>query len=33
VVWCLTRPAHVNVQSVLLMPTDQASAHATYRRK
>ena len=31
--WCLTRPAHVNVQSVLLMPTDQAAAHALYRRK
>lgn len=33
VVWCVTRPAHVNVQSVLLMPTDQASAHAVHRRK
>lgn len=33
VVWCLTRPAHVNVQSMLLLPTDQASAHAIYRRK
>ena len=33
VVWCLTRPSHVNVQSVLLMPTDQASAHAVHRRK
>lgn len=33
VVWCLTRPEHVNVQSVLLMPTDQASAHAVNRRK
>jgi NADP-dependent 3-hydroxy acid dehydrogenase YdfG len=33
VVWCLTRPAHVNVQSVLIMPTDQASAHAVNRRK
>jgi 3-hydroxy acid dehydrogenase/malonic semialdehyde reductase len=32
VVWCLTRPEHVNVQSVLLMPTDQASAHAVHRR-
>jgi NADP-dependent 3-hydroxy acid dehydrogenase YdfG len=31
--WCLTRPAHVNVQSILLMPTDQAGAHALYRRK
>ncbi len=33
VVWCITRPEHVNVQSVLLMPTDQASAHAVNRRK
>jgi len=33
VLWCLTRPAHVNVQSVLIMPTDQASAHAVNRRK
>jgi 3-hydroxy acid dehydrogenase/malonic semialdehyde reductase len=33
VVWCLTRPAHVNVQSVMIMPTDQASAHAVNRRK
>jgi len=32
VVWCLTRPAHVNVQSVLILPTDQASAHAVHRR-
>jgi 3-hydroxy acid dehydrogenase/malonic semialdehyde reductase len=31
--WCVTRPPHVNVQSVLLMPTDQASAHALHRRK
>lgn len=33
VVWCLTRPPHVNVQSVLLLPTDQASAYAVNRRK
>ncbi len=33
VVWCVTRPQHVNVQSVLIMPTDQASAHAVNRRK
>ncbi|TMQ57192.1 MAG: SDR family NAD(P)-dependent oxidoreductase [Candidatus Eisenbacteria bacterium] len=32
VVWCLTRPPHVNVQSVLILPTDQASAHAVHRR-
>jgi 3-hydroxy acid dehydrogenase/malonic semialdehyde reductase len=33
VIWCVTRPPHVNVQSVLIMPTDQASAHAVNRRK
>ena len=33
VIWCLTRPPHVNVQSVLLLPTDQASAYAVNRRK
>jgi len=33
IVWCLTRPEHVNVQSVLIMPTDQASVHAVNRRK
>jgi len=33
VVWCVTRPRHVNVQSVLILPTDQASAHAVNRRK
>ena len=32
VVWAVTRPAHVNVQQILLMPTDQASAHAVHRR-
>lgn len=31
--WCVTRPAHVNVQSVLLLPTDQAGVHALHRRK
>jgi len=33
VAWCLSRPAHVNVQSILLMPTDQAAAYALHRRK
>jgi 3-hydroxy acid dehydrogenase/malonic semialdehyde reductase len=32
VVWAVTRPAHVNVQQILLMPTDQASALAVHRR-
>lgn len=30
--WCLTRPTHVNVQSMLLMPTDQAAPHLVHRR-
>lgn len=33
VVWAVTRPAHVNVQEILLMPTDQASAYAVHRRE
>jgi len=33
VVWCLTRPPHVNIQSLLILPTDQASAYAVNRRK
>ena len=32
VAWAVTRPAHVNVQQILLMPTDQASALALHRR-
>lgn len=32
-VWAVTRPTHVNVQSILLMPTDQASPHAIHRRR
>lgn len=31
--WCVTRPDHVNVQSILLLPTDQAAAHMVHRRK
>lgn len=33
VAWAVTRPAHVNVQEILLMPTDQASPHALHRRE
>ena len=32
VAWGVTRPPHVNVQQILLMPTDQASAYAVHRR-
>jgi len=33
IVWCVSRPAHVNIQTLLIMPTDQASALAVHRRK
>jgi 3-hydroxy acid dehydrogenase / malonic semialdehyde reductase len=33
VAWAVTRPPHVNVQEILLMPTDQASAYAVHRRE
>jgi len=32
IVWCTSRPPHVNVENVLLMPTDQASPGAVHRR-
>lgn len=32
VVWCLSRPLHVNVQSLVLFPTDQASVTLVHRR-
>jgi NADP-dependent 3-hydroxy acid dehydrogenase YdfG len=32
-VWAVTRPPHVNVQQILLLPTDQAGVHALHRRK
>lgn len=32
ILWSLDRPAHVNVQEILLMPTDQASARDVYRK-
>lgn len=31
IVWAATRPAHVNIQEVLVMPTDQAAATTVYR--
>ncbi len=31
IVWCLTRPAHVNVQELILFPTDQAAVGAVSR--
>ncbi|HWV78633.1 MAG TPA: SDR family NAD(P)-dependent oxidoreductase, partial [Isoptericola sp.] len=32
VAWIATRPAHVNVDQVLLMPRDQAAAQVVHRR-
>jgi len=32
VVWCATRPAHVNVSEVVVMPTAQASATLVHRK-
>lgn len=32
VTWAVTRPAHVNVEDMVLMPTDQASATRVHRR-
>ncbi len=32
VVWCVTRPPHVNVQELLLMPSDQAAVYASHAR-
>jgi NADP-dependent 3-hydroxy acid dehydrogenase YdfG len=32
VAWSVTRPQHVNIQQILLTPTDQASAYAVHRR-
>jgi serine 3-dehydrogenase len=32
VVWCATRPAHVNISAVHVMPTAQASATMTHRK-
>ena len=31
IVWCLTRPAHVNVQELILFPTDQAAVGSVSR--
>lgn len=31
--WCVTRPAHVNIQDIVLMPVDQASVTMVHRRQ
>jgi 3-hydroxy acid dehydrogenase/malonic semialdehyde reductase len=33
VVFCLTRPPHVNIQELTLLPTDQANALLVHRRE
>jgi serine 3-dehydrogenase len=33
VLWCATRPPHVNVDEVILMPTDQASVTMVHRHR
>lgn len=33
VLYCATRPAHVNISEVIIMPTDQAAATMVYRKK
>jgi NADP-dependent 3-hydroxy acid dehydrogenase YdfG len=32
-VWVASRPAHVNIDEMLIKPTDQAAMHKVYRRK
>jgi NADP-dependent 3-hydroxy acid dehydrogenase YdfG len=32
IVWCLERPAHVNIQELVIFPTDQASVGVVHRR-
>lgn len=32
IVWSLSRPAHVNIQEMVIFPTDQASVTQTFRR-
>ena len=32
ILWCCSRPAHVNVQELVLYPTDQAHVGMVHRR-
>jgi len=32
ILWCLQRPAHVNIQELVIFPTDQAAIQAVHRR-
>ncbi len=33
VVYCVTRPAHVSIHEINIMPTDQSASHMIYRRE
>jgi NADP-dependent 3-hydroxy acid dehydrogenase YdfG len=33
IVWTATRPPHVNIDEMIIKPTDQAAMHKVYRRK
>ncbi|MGA7160010.1 MAG: SDR family oxidoreductase [Bacteroidota bacterium] len=33
VIYCATRPLHINIQQIVLMPTDQASTTMVHRKK
>lgn len=33
VVYCVSRPAHINIAEMLLLPTDQTCAHMVHRRE
>ena len=32
-VWVASRPPHVNIDALLIKPTDQAAIHKVFRRK
>jgi 3-hydroxy acid dehydrogenase / malonic semialdehyde reductase len=32
IIWCVTRPPHVNIQEILIMPTDQGGPTDVHRR-
>jgi NADP-dependent 3-hydroxy acid dehydrogenase YdfG len=33
IAWVANRPAHVNIDELIVKPTDQAAVHKVYRRK
>jgi len=33
VLWCATRPPHVNIDQIIIKPTDQASATMVHRER